>query len=103
MSSVATVFREEFGRSVAVLARTLGDLDLEASAWDADRVRQREALLAAAVVGYLCKHNATLSAAEGGCQAAGGRPAAREAAGEIRLAALGQLGPQLVRARCLAA
>ena len=23
----------------------------------------------AAVVGYLCKHNATLSAAEGGCQA----------------------------------
>ena len=31
--------------------------------------KQREALLAAAVVGYLCKHNATLSAAEGGCQA----------------------------------
>jgi len=29
----------------------------------------REALLAGAVVGYLCKHNATLSAAEGGCQA----------------------------------
>src|SRR3954447_11305198 len=29
----------------------------------------REALLAAAIVGYLCKHNATLSAAEGGCQA----------------------------------
>ncbi len=29
----------------------------------------REGLLAAAVVGYLCKHNATLSAAEGGCQA----------------------------------
>jgi len=28
MSSVATVFREEFGRSVAVLARALGDLDL---------------------------------------------------------------------------
>ena len=26
-------------------------------------------LLAGAVVGYLCKHNATLSAAEGGCQA----------------------------------
>src|SRR4051794_37808533 len=31
--------------------------------------KQREALLAAAVIGYLCKHNATLSAAEGGCQA----------------------------------
>ena len=29
----------------------------------------REGLLVAAVVGYLCKHNATLSAAEGGCQA----------------------------------
>ena len=28
MSAVATVFREEFGRSVAVLARALGDLDL---------------------------------------------------------------------------
>ena len=29
----------------------------------------REALLAGAIVGYLCKHNATLAAAEGGCQA----------------------------------
>jgi L-serine dehydratase len=29
----------------------------------------RHGLLAAAAVGYLCKHNATLSAAEGGCQA----------------------------------
>ena len=29
----------------------------------------REAMLAGAIVGYLCKHNATLSAAEGGCQA----------------------------------
>src|SRR6478735_4475323 len=29
----------------------------------------REGLLAGAVVGYLCKHNATLAAAEGGCQA----------------------------------
>ncbi|OOG70781.1 L-serine ammonia-lyase [Algoriphagus sp. A40] len=29
----------------------------------------REGLLAAAVIGYLCKHNATLSGAEGGCQA----------------------------------
>jgi L-serine dehydratase len=29
----------------------------------------RDGLLAAAVVGYLCKHHATLSAAEGGCQA----------------------------------
>ena len=29
----------------------------------------REGLLAAASMGYLCKHNATLSGAEGGCQA----------------------------------
>jgi L-serine dehydratase len=29
----------------------------------------REGMLAAAVIGYLCKHNATLSGAEGGCQA----------------------------------
>ena len=29
----------------------------------------RDGLLAAAAVGYLCKHNATLSGAEGGCQA----------------------------------
>jgi L-serine dehydratase len=29
----------------------------------------RDGLLAAAVVGYLCKHNATLAGAEGGCQA----------------------------------
>jgi L-serine dehydratase len=29
----------------------------------------REGLMAGALVGYLCKHNATLSAAEGGCQA----------------------------------
>ena len=29
----------------------------------------RRGLLAGAAVGYLCKHNATLSGAEGGCQA----------------------------------
>ena len=29
----------------------------------------REGLMAAAAIGYLCKHNATLSGAEGGCQA----------------------------------
>jgi len=29
----------------------------------------REGMLAAAGIGYLCKHNATLSGAEGGCQA----------------------------------
>ncbi len=33
------------------------------------QARIREGLLAAAVIGYLCKHNATLAGAEGGCQA----------------------------------
>jgi L-serine dehydratase len=28
----------------------------------------RQGLLAGAAIGYLCKHNATLSGAEGGCQ-----------------------------------
>jgi len=34
-----------------------------------DRQKVRDGMLAAAAVGYLCKHHATLSAAEGGCQA----------------------------------
>jgi L-serine dehydratase len=29
----------------------------------------RDGFLAAAAIGYRCKHNATLSGAEGGCQA----------------------------------
>jgi L-serine dehydratase len=32
------------------------------------REKVREGLLAALAIGYLCKHNATLAAAEGGCQ-----------------------------------
>src|SRR4030095_6487101 len=43
--------------------------------------KQREALMAGALVGYLCKHNATLSAAEGGCQAEIGVASAMGAAG----------------------
>jgi L-serine dehydratase len=34
-----------------------------------DRQKVRDGMLAALAVGYLCKHHATLSAAEGGCQA----------------------------------
>ena len=34
-----------------------------------DRQKVRDGMLAAAAVGYLCKHHATLAAAEGGCQA----------------------------------
>jgi L-serine dehydratase len=33
------------------------------------RQKMREGMLAALAIGYLCKHHATLSAAEGGCQA----------------------------------
>jgi L-serine dehydratase len=40
----------------------------------------RQAMLAAAAIGYLCKHNATLSAAEGGCQAEIGVASAMAAA-----------------------
>ena len=40
----------------------------------------RKGFLAAAVVGYLCKHNATLAGAEGGCQAEIGVASAMSAA-----------------------
>jgi L-serine dehydratase len=40
----------------------------------------RNGLLAAAAIGYLCKHNATLAAAEGGCQAEIGVASAMAAA-----------------------
>jgi L-serine dehydratase len=40
----------------------------------------RKGILAAAAIGYLCKHNATLSAAEGGCQAEIGVASAMAAA-----------------------
>ncbi|HXZ45793.1 MAG TPA: L-serine ammonia-lyase, iron-sulfur-dependent, subunit alpha, partial [Pseudolabrys sp.] len=40
----------------------------------------RHGMMAAAAVGYLCKHNATLSAAEGGCQAEIGVASAMAAA-----------------------
>ncbi|HET9664991.1 MAG TPA: L-serine ammonia-lyase [Burkholderiales bacterium] len=40
----------------------------------------RDGLLTAAAIGYLCKHNATLSAAEGGCQAEIGVASAMAAA-----------------------
>ena len=51
----------------------------------------REGLLAGAAIGYLCKHNATLSGAEGGCQSeigvASAMTAAFIAAGHGQLAA----------------
>jgi L-serine dehydratase len=45
-----------------------------------DRQKIREGMLAGAAVGYLCKHHATLSAAEGGCQAEIGVASAMAAA-----------------------
>jgi L-serine dehydratase len=55
------------GGSAGVLPAIIFSLGGEGAALSDQK--QREALLAGAVVGYLCKHNATLSAAEGGCQA----------------------------------
>jgi L-serine dehydratase len=44
------------------------------------REKAREGLLAGAAIGYLCKHNATLSGAEGGCQSEIGVASAMTAA-----------------------
>jgi L-serine dehydratase len=53
----------------------------------------RNGMLAAAVVGYLCKHNATLAGAEGGCQAEIG---VASAMGAAFLAQAHDLEPQVV-------
>jgi L-serine dehydratase len=55
------------GGSAGVLPAVVYSLGPEGAKLPEDKIR--EGLLAAALVGYLCKHNATLSAAEGGCQA----------------------------------
>src|SRR4029079_537651 len=55
------------GGSAGVMPAVLYSLDA-AGAKVSDQ-KLREGLLAAAVIGYLCKHHATLAAAEGGCQA----------------------------------
>ena len=44
------------------------------------REKIREGLLAGLAIGYLCKHNATLAAAEGGCQSEIGVASAMAAA-----------------------
>jgi len=53
----------------------------------------RDGFLAAAAVGYLCKHNATLSGAEGGCQAEIG---VASAMGAAFIAQAHDFGPQVV-------
>jgi L-serine dehydratase len=55
------------GGSAGVMPAVLYSLDA-AGAKVSDQ-KLREGLLAASVIGYLCKHHATLAAAEGGCQA----------------------------------
>ena len=55
------------GGSAGVMPAVLYSLDLASEKLSDQKLR--EGLLAGAVVGYLCKHHATLAAAEGGCQA----------------------------------
>jgi L-serine dehydratase len=55
------------GGSAGVMPAVLVSLGEAGAKLSDDKIRQ--GLLAGVVVGYLCKHNATLSAAEGGCQA----------------------------------
>jgi L-serine dehydratase len=55
------------GGSAGVMPAVIYSLGEGGAKISADKLR--EGLLAAALVGYLCKHTATLSAAEGGCQA----------------------------------
>ena len=55
------------GGSAGVMPAVLYSLDTAGAKLPDQKLR--EGLLAAAVVGYLCKHHATLAAAEGGCQA----------------------------------
>jgi L-serine dehydratase len=55
------------GGSAGVLPAVVYSLGPNGAKLKDDKIR--EGLLAAALVGYLCKHNATLAAAEGGCQA----------------------------------
>jgi L-serine dehydratase len=55
------------GGSAGVLPAVVYSLGADGAKLAEDDIRK--GLLVAAMIGYLCKHNATLSAAEGGCQA----------------------------------
>ena len=66
------------GGSAGVLPALVYGLGEGGRKLPADKIRQ--GMLAAAAIGYLCKHNATLSAAEGGCQAEIGVASAMAAA-----------------------
>lgn len=66
------------GGSAGVLPSLVYGLGEGGRKLPSDKIRQ--GMLAAAAIGYLCKHNATLSAAEGGCQAEIGVASAMAAA-----------------------
>jgi L-serine dehydratase len=88
LSAFALAASEENGRGHLVITAPTGGSAgvmpalvyglLEVRKVDLQKVR--EGMLAAAAVGYLCKHHATLSAAEGGCQAEIGVASAMAAA-----------------------
>lgn len=88
VSSFAIACAEENARGhVIVTAPTAGSAGVMAGAVytmlkrnGGSRQDIREGLLIAAAIGYLCKHNATLSGAEGGCQAEIGVASAMAAA-----------------------
>lgn len=88
VASFALAMSEENARGhVVVTAPTAGSAGVVPAAVKALRDRAgvgaqkiREGLLVAAAIGYLCKHNATLSGAEGGCQAEIGVASAMAAA-----------------------
>ena len=71
---------------IPAVVKSLRDLNIPAQ-------KIREGFLAAAAIGYLCKHNATLSGAEGGCQAEVGVGSSMGAA--MIAQALGE-GPKVV-------
>ena len=77
LSAFALAASEENGRGHLVITAPTGGSAgvMPALVYGLVEVRKvdlqkiRDGMLAAAAVGYLCKHHATLSAAEGGCQA----------------------------------
>jgi len=77
LSAYALAASEENGRGHLVITAPTGGSAgvMPALVYGLVEVRKvphqkiREGMLAAAAIGYLCKHHATLSAAEGGCQA----------------------------------
>jgi len=89
LSAYALAGSEENGRGHLVVTAPTGGsagvlpalvYGLGAGGRDLPIQRIRNGMLAAAAIGYLCKHNATLSAAEGGCQAEIGVASAMAAA-----------------------